>query len=309
MSERTAIAVANAPCSYGIFDESSAAEEGAPTGEAVLADVAAGGYDGIDLGPAGFLGDGAALAAALTGHGLSLAGGYVELPFQDGRGFEAALGRLDAVLDRLDAVPRNGATPPPHPTIADAGSVARRAETGRAAAGRANGWGRGEWVRFARGMARVADRCRGRGYAPSFHHHAGTHVEGVWEIEEVLARTDVGLCLDTGHLLVGGGDPLTALRAWLPRVDHVHLKDVRIDVLERVLAESAPVAEVWRRGVFCALGEGDVPVAEIVDLLRDGGYRGWVVVEQDVLPDDRGRRERAARAQPANRRFLRDLGI
>jgi Xylose isomerase-like TIM barrel len=87
------------------------------------------------------------------------------------------------------------------------------------------------------------DLARSRGFEPTFHHHTGTYVEAPWEIERLLELTDIGLLLDTGHLAVGGGDPAQALRDWGERIDHVHVKDVRGDVLEGVIADRADMTE------------------------------------------------------------------
>src|SRR3989442_5373441 len=114
------------------------------------------------------------------------------------------------------------------------------------------------WRRLSEGVARAADLARNRDFEPTLHHHTATFVEAPWEIERVLEMTDVGLLLDTGHLALGGGDPTEALRGWGERINHVHVKDVRNDVLASVIADGADMPEAWRRGVFCELGTGDV---------------------------------------------------
>jgi inosose dehydratase len=165
------------------------------------------------------------------------------------------------------------------------------------------------WRRFAAGVAEVTARCRDRGYEPTFHHHTATYVEAHWEIERLLELTDVGLTLDTGHLLLGRGEPVAAIRAWAGRINHVHLKDARVAVLEAIVAERAPVEAIWRRGAFCALGTGDIDVDGVLDALDAIGYAGWLVVEQDILPDPSAAPDQAARDQAANRAYLRARGI
>ena len=100
--------------------------------------------------------------------------------------------------------------------------------------------------------------ARSRGYRPTFHHHTATYVEAPWEIERMLELTDVGLLLDTGHLALGGGDPVQGLRDWGERIDHLHVKDYKRAILEGVIADRAGMEEAWRRRVFCELGTGDV---------------------------------------------------
>jgi len=151
-------------------------------------------------------------------------------------------------------------------------------------------------------------RCRDRGYEPTFHHHTATYVEAQWEIERLLEVSDVGLCLDTGHLLLGRGEPVSAIRAWADRINQVHLKDARVAVLEEIVAEAAPVVEIWRRRAFCPLGEGDIPIGDVLDAIAEVGYAGWLVVEQDVLPDPSDP-DRPAAEQRRNREYLRAHGL
>jgi inosose dehydratase len=130
----------------------------------------------------------------------------------------------------------------------------------------------------------------------------------VWEIEKLLELTSIGLCLDTGHLLLGGGDPAVKVREWKSRINHVHLKDARKQVVEQIIREVAPVSEIWKRKAFCRLGDGDLDVDSVLDALRDG-YSGWLVVEQDVLPDEGDPLGTPARDQRANRQFLAARGF
>ncbi|HET8645954.1 MAG TPA: TIM barrel protein, partial [Vicinamibacteria bacterium] len=99
----------------------------------------------------------------------------------------------------------------------------------------------------------------------------------------------VGLLLDTGHYVYGGGEPLTLLQRHGDRVRYVHLKDARGAEIERVRATDIAMDEAWRRGVFCPLGEGVVDFPGVVSALRARGYDGWLIVEQDVVPDAAGR--------------------
>jgi inosose dehydratase len=300
------ISVANAPCSFGAFEVTIGVDPNVPDSVTLLDHVAAAGYQGIDLGPVGYLGTGRQLHDRLAARGLVLAGGYVPLPFPDPAALAEQIGYLDALLDILDAAPDGTA---PRPTLADAGSPARAASPGGGATDRSIGLDETGWRHLADGVARAADRCRERGYEPAFHHHTGTYVEGVREIEELLGRTDVNLCLDTGHLLVGGGEPATAIRDWAGRINHLHLKDARRATVASIVADRAPVEEIWRRRAFCALGQGDVGMDEVLQAIAGTGYSGWVVVEQDILPDPAEPVERPAADQVANREWLRARGI
>jgi len=308
------IKVANAPVSFGVLRVGGGAPAAFPEPEVLLAAIAAAGYAGTDLGPAGYLGDGPTLRDRLRRHGLELAGGWVDFRFTAPDGFAADLAALDRALDTFQAA--GGA---PRPTLADRGVPARWASpdgpasrdrpAGPHPAGRAEtSLDAGGWRRLAAGVAAVARRCRGRGFDPTFHHHLGTSVETPHEVERLLELTDVGLCLDTGHLLLGGGDPVRALRDWSGRVNHVHLKDARVEVCERLARQGAGVEEVWRQGAFCELGAGDLDVPGFLAALDATGYQGWVVVEQDQLIDA-GAFPQAAAAQARNRAYLRRAGL
>jgi inosose dehydratase len=275
---------------------------------ALLDHVSRAGYAGTDLGPVGYLGTGAELSERLHSRNLGLAGGYLELPFSEPDQLRDAMSGLEELLDIFDAV---GADehPPPRPTLADAGSPQRAALPGRAAIDPSVGFDDAAWARFAEGVRHVVARCRERGYEPTFHHHTATYIEAQWEIERMLELTDVGLCLDTGHLLLGRGDPVTAVREWGSRINQVHIKDARLDVLEAIVAEAAPVEAIWRRRAFCRLGEGDVDIDGVLEGLKALGYKGWLVVEQDIIPDPSEPLDQAATEQRANREYLRQRGI
>jgi inosose dehydratase len=161
------------------------------------------------------------------------------------------------------------------------------------------------WRRFAEGVARAAEIARGRGFEPTFHHHTATYVEAPWEIERVLELTDVGLLLDTGHLAIGGGDPVQGLRDWHDRIDHLHVKDYKRSIIDGVVADAADMEEAWRRRVFCELGTGDVDLPAFFAELGASGYDGWLVVEQDLIPAPDEDASEAMAAQARNRSWLR----
>jgi inosose dehydratase len=300
------IVLANAPVSYGAFEITVGIDPNVPDPLTLLDWVHTAGYDGVDLGPLGYLGDAQTLSARLAERELGLVGGYLELPFSEPDGIAAELANLDALLDIFDTASGQGLAP--KPTLADAGSEIRSRYPGRAALDRSVGLDDAGWARFAESLASAVARCRERGYDPTFHHHTATYIEAQWEIERLLEVSDVGLCLDTGHLLLGRGDPITAIREWADRINHVHLKDARLDRLEEIVAEAAPVQEIWRRKAFCALGDGDIDIAGVLESLGEIGYSGWLVVEQDVLPDPDNPNE-PAEDQGRNREYLRGHGL
>jgi inosose dehydratase len=288
--------VANAPLSYGAFEMTVGTDFAVPDPERILEAIGAARYEGTDLGPPGYLGEGAVLAERLAANRLQLVGGFVPLRFSEGEEVTA----LDHTLDLFDAAGATGA----RPVLCDAGGPERIANPGRGGEDPTLGLDDARWGRLVEGVARAAERSRERGYEPVFHHHTSTYVEGIPEIERFLDDTDVELLLDSGHLLVAGGDPVQALGDWGDRIGAIHIKDVRLQVLQQVKAERADTLTAWRRGLFCALGQGDVDLRGFCAALD--GYDGWVVVEQDRVLDDITAFEGAAQEQVANRDWLRE---
>jgi inosose dehydratase len=306
---RGTIAVANAPVSYGAFEVTVGHDPNVPNGTEVLDQVAEAGYAGIDLGPVGYLGTGERLGELLAERGLGLAGAYLELPYADPDALADALPALDELLDTFDTVQAYLPGPPPRPTLADAGSRERRGRPFRSTAERSLGLDSDGWQRFATGLARAVGHCRDRGYEPTFHPETGTYVEAPWEIEQVLDRSDIGLCLETGHMMLGGGDPVALLRDWAERVNHVHLKDASLAVRDQIVADGAQATAIWSREAFPVLGAGDLDVDAVLDGLRGVSFGGWLVVEQDILPRSAERFAQAAEDQRLNRAFLAARGL
>jgi inosose dehydratase len=295
------IRVANAPLSYGAFEVTVGVYPNVPGPDALLASIASAGYEGTELGPPGYLGGPGGLASRLERHGLELTGGYIPIHFSTPSRWDEDFAEMQRSLELF----RAAGTAATRPVLADAGSPERHANPGRGGEDRSLGLDEDGWRRLAEGVARAAEACRAAGFEPTFHHHTASYVEAPWEIERLLELTDVGVLVDTGHLLIGGGDPVQALREWGERVNYVHVKDVRMDVLRRVVADRADMLEAWRRGIFCELGAGDVPLESFFTALRESGYDGWVVVEQDRIPRPDEPLSESAEAQVRNRAWLR----
>ncbi|MFB4281240.1 MULTISPECIES: TIM barrel protein [unclassified Nonomuraea] len=292
--------VANAPVSFGVFELSDAPPPLTP--DEMVRALSEAGYEGIDSGPIGYLGTGSELADRLAGAGLLLAGGWVDLRYGDAEAYARGLPALEAALDVFAAAPAGDLAP--RPTLACSGSPERFARPG----GSAPGLAASDWPAYAARVQEATDRCRERGFEPAFHHHLGTYVETPEDVERLLELTDVPLCLDTGHLLLAGGDPVACLRAWADRVGHVHIKDGDTKILAQALSDGVDLRELMGRGGFARLGEGELDLPGVVRTLDEIGYAGWIVIEQDTLP---GRRTVAQNIadQAANRRKLKDLGL
>jgi inosose dehydratase len=298
----SAVRVANAPLSYGAFEMTVGTSFAVPEPEHVLRAIAGAGYAGTDLGPPGYLGEGEALAERLAANGLDVVGGFVQIRFSEREHWEQGLGGLRHTLDLFEAAAAGEA----RPVLCDAGGPDRLANPGRGGEDASLGLDDARWRTLAEGVALAADVARKRGFDPVFHHHTSTYVEGVPEIERFLEETDVQLLLDTGHLAVAGGDPLVALNDWTDRIGAIHVKDVRLDVLQKVKADRADTLSAWRRGLFCALGDGDVDLDGFCAALAASAYEGWIVVEQDRVLGNGASFADASADQTRNREWLRE---
>jgi inosose dehydratase len=298
----SAVLVANAPLSYGAFEMTVGTDFAVPDPERVLAAIGDAGYAGTDLGPPGYLGEGEVLARRLSESELEVVGGFVPMRFSERDRWEEGLADLHHTLDLFAAAGAAGA----RPVLCDAGGPERIANPGRGGENASLRLDDARWRTLVEGVERAVDAARERGFDPVFHHHTSTYVEGVPEIERLLEDSDVALLLDSGHIAVAGGDAVEALAAWGDRIGAVHIKDVRLDVLERVKTERADTLTAWRRGLFCGLGQGDADVERFCAALSARGYDGWVVVEQDRVLEDGDAFAAASAEQTRNRQWLRE---
>ena len=278
------IVVGNAPVSWGVYE----ADRPNPPFTRVLDEIAAAGYEGTELGPYGYLPITAdALAAELKTRGLRLGSSFVPLPLED------ASRRAQSVKASLDVARLLATQGVSELIIADDEGPDRTRIAGRIPADGSAGWSDAQWREAVATQHAVAKAIGDElGMRVVVHHHPGTYLETPAEIDRLLADTDpalVGLLLDTGHAAYGGADPVEISRRHGDRIRYVHLKDVNRQELQHVRTSSVPMEEAWKRGVFCALGEGVVDFPGVVEALRGKGYAGWMIVEQDVVPDAQGR--------------------
>ena len=298
------IQTANAPVSYGVFDLARPDLVPLPSGQRLLELVSEAGYDGIDLGPHGYFGTGQALVENLAANGLTLCGGWIDLPFTGAdAAFDAAYAAMLPVLDDFARAATQQVGTSPKPTIADSGAPERTAHPGGSVDLELDSEA---WAVFVARLGRVQHEVQVRGLEPTFHHHASTYIETPREIERFLADTSMDLTLDSGHLLIGGGDPLTGLREWRSRINHIHLKDVNIGLLAHAAGSANPVRDLWEKRLFVPLGDGDLDIAAFLGELIDSGYDQWLVVEQDVVLLNAPDVQRAIDDQVANRVALQE---
>lgn len=225
------------------------------------------GLAATELGPDGFLpAEPSAKAEQLASYGLRAVGGFLPILLHD-PGHDP-FGEVDRFIDGCLAT--------------GAGVVVLAAASGAEGYDERPALDETGWGTLLHHLDAISDHAAARGVVAALHPHVGTMVETGEETERVIAGSHVGLCIDTGHLLVGGGDPVAITAAHPDRVVHVHLKDVDAAAATRVRAGETSFGDAVRDGMFRPLGDGDVDVAAMVRTLESSGYSGWYVLEQDV---------------------------
>lgn len=135
---------------------------------------------------------------------------------------------------------------------------------------------------LADSLERLEDICAAHGLVHTLHPHLSSMVEVAEDVKRVAEACDVKWTVDTGHLALGGYDPLQFTKDLGDRVSHAHLKDVNLALAERVVSRELSLLEATEQDIFLPFGQGDVPIAEIVQHLEDSGYKGWYVLERDT---------------------------
>lgn len=144
-----------------------------------------------------------------------------------------------------------------------------------------------EWKLLAEGLNKLGKIAKDKGMTLTFHHHMGTVVQTEEEIDRFMETVDpelVFLLFDSGHLSFAGIDPEKVLKRYVNRIKHVHLKDIREEMVKKSQNERWSFLKGVREGVFTVPGDGDVDFAPIFRILEDAGYEGWVVVEAEQDP-------------------------
>jgi len=244
--------------------------------ETCLAEAKRAGFEGIELGNK-FPRTAAALGPILARHGLSLASGWygARLLEQDVDAEWQAAQRHIALLKAL------GCTAMVHAEVSRAIHGDRTKPLSQRPV-----LSEADWAKLAPRMDQFARRLSDEGLKLAYHHHMGTLIQTESEIDRLMRSTgpDVGLLLDTGHLSFAGGDPLAVAGRHGGRIEHVHCKDVRADVLKDVLARDLPFLDAVLEGVFTVPGDGAIDYPPILSAVAGAGYRGWLVVEAEQDP-------------------------
>ena len=295
--------IANAPVSWGVTESVEFPQE-YPYSR-VLDEIAEAGYLGTELGPYGFLPNVAAtLCGELERRHLTLCSAFVAFPLGNTTALPSGLSHVNRTASLIS---QSGCR---LLILSDEVCAERSAVAGRREEANRRSWTELEWPAAQQAIHEVTERCGRLHLKVAFHHHVGTHVETPEEIDRLCSLfppEELGLCLDTGHCLYGGGNPMALLERYADRLRCVHLKDVDVAHLDQTRCEKLDFYAAVRQGVFTRLGEGSIDFRAVLAELQDNEFDGWTVVEQDVLAGGRGAVTPLANAT-AGRQFLRELG-
>ncbi|MEJ7636024.1 TIM barrel protein [Aeromicrobium sp.] len=261
--------VAGAPISWGVCEVPDWGFQLPP--ERVMAEMERMGLRATEFGPDGFLPeDPEARKAFLETYRLRAVGGFLPVVLHDDA--HDPMSEIDTFVDGCLAT--------------GAGVMVLAAATGVDGYDVRPVLDEAQWRTLLDNLDRIADHAKERGVLAVIHPHMGTIVETADDVRRVVEGAHIGLCIDTGHLVAAGADPVAITLAHVDRVRHVHLKDVDAAIAERLRTGEIGFSEAVAEGLFCVLGTGDVDLIAMLEALRDGGYEGWYVLEQDVMFKD-----------------------
>lgn len=258
------IKIAGAPISWGVCEVPGWGHQMQQT--RVLGEMKSLGLSATEFGPLGFLPeDPKERAAVLEENGMSAVGGFVPVvlhnPDHDPE---------PEIRQELEAFKAAGAK-----------VIVLSANTGLDGYDSKPELSELEWQTLLTNLDNLERVAKEYGVTAVIHPHVGTVVEGPEDVERVLKGSKIGFCFDTGHMMIGGTDPVKFAVEHADRIGHVHLKDVRKKVADRVIAGEITYYQGVVEGLYTPVGQGDVDITAIINALQKANYTGWYVLEQD----------------------------
>jgi inosose dehydratase len=279
--------IAGAPISWGVCEVPGWGYQ--LTADRVLREMREVGLMATELGPEGFLpSEPAAMARVLSEHGLQAVGGFTPLLLHVSG--HDPVPEVDRILDGYVA---SGAQVLVLSAVTGSAGYDTRLELDKAG-----------WQRLLSNLDRVAELAADRRARAVLHPHVGTMIEKGDDVQQVLDGSSISLCLDTGHLLIGGTDPAELARQAPERIAHLHLKDVDSAIAARVQSGQLSYSEAVKLRMYRPLGQGDVDVPAIIGHLWAHGYGGWYTLEQDTILTEEPKDEGPVAAVRASAEYL-----
>ncbi|MGC5224994.1 sugar phosphate isomerase/epimerase family protein [Micromonospora sp. DT81.3] len=264
----TSAKIAGAPISWGISEVAEWGVQLSP--DRVLSEMRELGLLATEIGPDGFLPPAPAdKASTLASYDLTAVGSFVPVVMH-----QPDVDPLPRILRELDDYAAAGADILIVCAVTglDGYDTTREEMTNE------------QWQTLLGNLDRISDAARDRGVTAALHPHVGSMVETAEDVDRVLADSSIPFCFDTGHLMIGGTDPVAFAEAHAARIAHTHLKDVAIPGMQRVKDGGISYFDaIVADSLYRPLGQGDVDVRAIVKSLMDSGYTGWFVLEQDKV--------------------------
>lgn len=283
--------IAGAPISWGVCEVPGWGHQLPP--ERVLREMAELGIEATEFGPQGWLPvEPAARAEAIKPYGLAAVGAFVPVVLHQ-PGYDP----VPEVQRELDSFEAAGGDMLVLAAATGVDGYDTRPELDEAG-----------WATLLANLDRVAAVAQARGIHATVHPHVGTMVETEDDVQRVLRGSEIHLCLDTGHLMIGGTDPVALTLQWASRINHVHAKDVRAEMVSKVRSGELSYTEAVSQGIYVPLGQGDVDLVAIVTALNEAGFEGWYVLEQDTMLGGEPAGEGPVRDVRASLERLREIG-
>ncbi|MFZ0879395.1 MAG: sugar phosphate isomerase/epimerase [Candidatus Acidiferrales bacterium] len=276
-SER--IRFASAPVSWGVQDDPGPAWK--QPYEQILQEIVSAGYTGTELGPYGFFPtDPGVLNKTLQRFGLTMLSSFVPVPVTEPSRVEKVIEHVRRVGVLLSALGAKLLV------LADCQTPQRREIAGRVPVDGSKSLPPAQWKQVGAVVRQVEQAAAEFGLRVVFHPHVATFVETPMEVErlfDALAGTQVGLCLDTGHCVYGGGDPVDEARKYRSVLQYLHIKDVDAGILGEARRQKFNFEQAIGAGVFSRIGAGCIDFDGFFRFLAEIRYSGWAIVEQDVI--------------------------
>lgn len=301
----------SAPCCWGVDDVRN---PHLPDWTQVLREASAAGYQGLELGPYGYMPlDVGRTGQALEQHGLRIVAGTIFDDLVSPANAASLLRQTHEICGLLRELPRlpteaGQRFAAPYLVVMDWGHEERDYAAGHA--DRAPRLPPGSWAAMVDHVRQIAELSwREYGIRTVIHPHAGGYIEFADEIEQILRGIPhevAGLCLDTGHAYYAGMDPVATLLHHADRLDYVHFKDIDRQVYDRVMGQRIRFFEACAAGVMCPIGRGVLDYDGIREALHEIGYQGYITVEQERDPRNSGS---VLADVKASRDFLRGVGF
>ena len=246
--------------------------------EQCLQDASDIGFDGIELGGK-FPRDAVKLAAILQDYQLKLASGWFSGLLLQSGDVDAEKARIGPHLSLLSEL---GCSEMVYADVSGSIQGQRNVSINQSPKITPN-----QWHRYGQQMTELADFLAENDMTLAYHHHMGTIIEDGVELDQFMAATgdNVKLTLDTGHAAMASIDPVAVINQYFPRIAHVHLKDLRSAIVQRVRSEDASFLDGVVDGMFTVPGDGALDFAQIINALDRHGYAGWIIIEAEQDPE------------------------